>query len=53
MYDMEKLVDYIFIVIGGGGLVLGVGIYVKGVSFIIKVIGVELMGVVFMKEVFF
>ncbi|WP_134701543.1 threonine ammonia-lyase IlvA [Ammoniphilus sp. YIM 78166] len=48
--DMEDPIDYIFMAIGGGGLVSGVGTYVKGISPSTKVIGVEPQGAPSMKE---
>lgn len=39
------MVDIILVFIGGGGLVIGVFIFVKLLNFNIKVIGVEFVGV--------
>jgi len=46
----NKPIDYIFIPIGGGGLVSGVGSYVKQVSPKTKIIGVEPSGAPAMSE---
>ncbi|RKD25113.1 threonine dehydratase [Ammoniphilus oxalaticus] len=40
----EEPVDYVFAAIGGGGLLSGVGTYIKGVSPSTKIIGVEPAG---------
>lgn len=53
MEIMESLsvpVDYVFVTIGGGGLVSGVGTYLKTVSPQTKVIGVEPAGAASMTE---
>ncbi|WP_110112257.1 threonine ammonia-lyase IlvA [Bacillus sp. CGMCC 1.16541] len=42
--DCEDDIDYVFASIGGGGLVAGVGTYVKSVSPQTKLIGVEPLG---------
>ncbi|QRG68476.1 threonine ammonia-lyase IlvA [Brevibacillus choshinensis] len=47
--DMEEPVDFVFASIGGGGLVAGVGSYVKGVCPSTRVIGVEPAGAPSMK----
>ncbi|KQL44882.1 threonine dehydratase [Brevibacillus choshinensis] len=47
--DMEEPADFVFASIGGGGLVAGVGTYVKGVSPATRVIGVEPAGAPSMK----
>ncbi|WP_155987753.1 threonine ammonia-lyase IlvA [Gorillibacterium massiliense] len=39
--DMKDPVDFIFAGIGGGGLISGIGAYVKGVQPAVKLIGVE------------
>lgn len=48
--DCFVLIDYIFVVIGGGGFILGLGSYFKQISLDIKIIGVELVGVLGMVE---
>jgi threonine dehydratase len=50
MNDMEEHIDYVFVSIGGGGLVSGVGTYIKGISPTTKIIGVEPAGAPSMKE---
>lgn len=47
--DMEDPADFVFASIGGGGLVAGIGSYVKGVSPDTRVIGVEPAGAPSMK----
>lgn len=47
--DMEEPADFVFASIGGGGLVAGIGSYVKGVSPDTRVIGVEPAGAPSMK----
>ncbi|MBM7703202.1 threonine ammonia-lyase IlvA [Metabacillus iocasae] len=47
--DCEEEIDYVFASIGGGGLVSGVGTYVKSVSPHTKLIGVEPLGAPGMK----
>lgn len=47
--DMEEPADFVFAGIGGGGLVAGIGTYVKGVSPATKIIGVEPSGAPSMK----
>ncbi|WP_028403398.1 threonine ammonia-lyase IlvA [Ectobacillus panaciterrae] len=49
-HDIDRPVDYVFAGIGGGGLVAGVGTYVKGISPGTKMIGVEPAGAASMKE---
>ncbi|MGM0899809.1 MAG: threonine ammonia-lyase IlvA [Bacillota bacterium] len=49
MNDCEEPVDYILGSIGGGGLMSGVGTYIKSVSPATKVIGVEPAGAASMK----
>jgi threonine dehydratase len=44
LHDMEEPVDFVFGSIGGGGLMSGVGTYVKGISPTTRVIGVEPLG---------
>ncbi|QQE73828.1 threonine ammonia-lyase IlvA [Brevibacillus composti] len=50
MNDIEEPIDYVFASIGGGGLVAGVGTYVKGISPATKIIGVEPAGAASMTE---
>ncbi|MEW9668799.1 threonine ammonia-lyase IlvA [Ammoniphilus sp. 3BR4] len=50
MNDIEEPIDYVFVGIGGGGLVSGVGTYIKGISPMTKMIGVEPLGAASMKE---
>ncbi|MCP3740308.1 threonine ammonia-lyase IlvA [Rossellomorea sp. BNER] len=50
--DIDKMVDYVFTSIGGGGLASGIGTYLKGVSPSTKIIGVEPAGAASMKEAF-
>ncbi len=47
--DMEEPADFVIAGIGGGGLVAGIGSYVKGVSPSTKIIGVEPAGAPSMK----
>lgn len=49
MDDMDEPMDYLFMSIGGGGLISGVGTYIKGVSPTTKLIGVEPKGASAMK----
>lgn len=48
--QISKPIDYIFVPIGGGGLISGVGSYVKQMSPHTKIIGVEPAGAPAMKE---
>src|SRR5690625_5057762 len=48
--DCPKQIDYVFAGIGGGGLISGIGTYLKSVSPQTKLIGVEPMGAPSMKE---
>ncbi|MED1467457.1 threonine ammonia-lyase IlvA [Bacillus salipaludis] len=48
--DSQEPIDYLFAAIGGGGLVSGVGTYMKQYSPNTKLIGVEPMGAPGMKE---
>lgn len=50
MEGLDAPADYIFVTIGGGGLVSGVGTYIKTVSPVTKVIGVEPAGAASMTE---
>lgn len=47
--DLNETIDYVFLPIGGGGLVSGVGSYLKAVSPNTKIIGVEPAGAPSMK----
>lgn len=49
MEDMDGPIDYLLMSIGGGGLTSGVGTYIKGVSPMTKIIGVEPEGAPAMK----
>lgn len=44
MHDMAEPADYIFAGIGGGGLISGIGSYVKSIQPSVRVIGVEAEG---------
>ena len=48
--DIDESIDFIFSTIGGGGLVAGVGTYVKSISPTTKIIGVEPLGAAGMKK---
>src|SRR4051812_2001193 len=50
LHDCHEKIDYLFAAIGGGGLVSGVGTYLKQYSPGTKLIGVEPMGASGMKE---
>ncbi|MCL6456849.1 MAG: threonine ammonia-lyase IlvA [Gorillibacterium sp.] len=50
--DIKVPVDYVFVTIGGGGLIAGVGTYVKAISPNTRVIGVEPSGASSMTEAF-
>ncbi|CAG7647617.1 threonine ammonia-lyase IlvA [Paenibacillus allorhizosphaerae] len=50
MNDMRKPVDYVFAGIGGGGLISGIGTYVKSISPSTRLIGVEAAGAPSMRE---
>lgn len=52
MNDIEKPIDYVFASIGGGGLISGLSTYIKSVSPITKMIGVEPAGASSMKAAF-
>lgn len=52
MNDIEKPIDYVFSSIGGGGLISGVGTYIKSVSPSTQIIGVEPAGATSMKAAF-
>ncbi len=47
--DSTKPIDYLFVPIGGGGLISGVGAYFKQISPLTKIIGVEPAGAPSMK----
>ncbi len=48
--DIHNQVDYVFIPVGGGGLIAGVGAYLKQINSDIKIIGVEPEGAASMKK---
>ena len=48
--DLENPVDYVFGAIGGGGMMSGVGTYIKRLSPTTKIIGVEPCGACSMKQ---
>ena len=50
MNDIDEPIDYVFAAIGGGGLLAGVGTYVKGISPATKIIGVEPEGAASMSQ---
>ncbi|NEU31202.1 threonine ammonia-lyase IlvA [bacterium LRH843] len=50
MNDIDENIDYLFASIGGGGLVSGVGTYIKSISPRTKLIGCEPEGAPSMKE---
>jgi threonine dehydratase len=50
--DADGPIDYLFATVGGGGLVAGIGAYVKTISPATKVIGVEPEGAASMKAAF-
>src|SRR5699024_9246684 len=50
MNDIEEKIDYLFASIGGGGLISGVGTYIKSISPQTKLIGCEPEGAPAMKE---
>ncbi|MET3292612.1 UNVERIFIED_CONTAM: threonine dehydratase [Brevibacillus sp. OAP136] len=50
MNEMDEPIDYVFAGIGGGGLISGVGSYLKSISPATKIIGVEPTGASGMKE---
>ncbi|PEZ03933.1 threonine dehydratase [Bacillus sp. AFS018417] len=52
LHDTDCTIDYMFMGIGGGGLAAGVGTYVKGISPLTKIVGVEPEGAASMKEAF-
>lgn len=52
LHDTDCTIDYMFMGIGGGGLAAGVGTYIKGISPLTKIIGVEPEGAASMKEAF-
>lgn len=49
MNDMEENIDYMFASIGGGGLISGVGTYIKSINPLTKIVGVEPAGAPAMK----
>lgn len=48
--EIKEEIDYVFATIGGGGLISGVGTYLKNISPTTKIIGVEPQGAASMKE---
>lgn len=52
MNDIEEPIDYIFGSIGGGGLIAGLSTYIKNLSPLTKIIGVEPAGAGSMKAAF-
>ncbi|MFB5661724.1 threonine ammonia-lyase IlvA [Alteribacillus sp. HJP-4] len=50
MNDIEEPIDYLFCSIGGGGLISGIGTYIKSISPMTKIIGIEPAGAPGMKE---
>lgn len=50
LQDTKEQIDYLFVPVGGGGLIAGVGAYFKQVSPNTKIIGVEPEGAPSMKE---
>ncbi|MDC2866483.1 threonine ammonia-lyase IlvA [Bacillus sp. BP-3] len=50
LHDTDCTIDYMFMGIGGGGLAAGVGTYIKGISPLTKIVGVEPEGAASMKE---
>lgn len=50
--DCEEPIDYVFASIGGGGLISGVGTYMKSISPATKLIGIEPKGAPSMKKSF-
>lgn len=50
MNDMREQADYVFAGIGGGGLIAGMGTYIKSISSTTRVIGVEATGAPSMRQ---
>lgn len=50
MNDMRDQADYVFAGIGGGGLIAGIGTYIKSISSSTRVIGVEATGAPSMRQ---
>lgn len=50
MNDMREQADYVFAGIGGGGLIAGMGTYIKSISSATRVIGVEATGAPSMRQ---
>ncbi|WP_437179691.1 threonine ammonia-lyase IlvA [Paenibacillus barcinonensis] len=53
MESLDEHADYVFVTIGGGGLVAGVGTYMRTVSPDTQIIGVEPLGAASMSEAMF
>lgn len=52
MEDMQAPIDYMFVTVGGGGLISGIGAYVKAISPNTKIIAVEPEGAASLKGAF-
>lgn len=52
MEDMQAPIDYVFVTVGGGGLISGVGSYIKAISPGTRIIGVEPEGAPSLSEAF-
>jgi len=52
MEDMQAPIDYMFVTVGGGGLISGIGAYVKAISPRTKIIAVEPEGAASLRESF-
>ena len=52
LQETKKHIDYVFVPVGGGGLAAGMGAYIKQVSPLTKIIGVEPEGAPSMKKSF-
>jgi threonine dehydratase len=50
LHEIDVKIDYLFVPVGGGGLISGVGSYFKQISPETKIIGVEPLGAPAMKE---
>jgi len=49
LHDCDDTIDYLFASVGGGGLISGIGTYMKSISPLTKIIGVEPAGAPSMK----